>query len=105
VELLWCSCCPSTARALEELQAVVTEAGLDLEAIEVRHIETDEQAREEGFIGSPTIRINGRDLEEGMGERPALACRVYRLPDGRPSPTPDPQAVRAAVKGAVQGAE
>jgi hypothetical protein len=76
---------------------VVSEAGLDPETIEVRQIETDEQAREEGFLGSPTIRVDGRDLEERSGERPTLGCRVYRLRDGRPSPIPEPQALRAAV--------
>lgn len=84
---------------------MLSEAGLDPEAIEVRRIETDEQAREEDFVGSPTIRVNGRDLERSSGESPGLTCRVYRLRDGRFSPTPDPEGLRAALHAARSEAE
>jgi glutaredoxin len=101
VELLWWTGCPSTGGALEELRMVLAEAGLDPEEIDVREVETEEQAFQENFVGSPTIRINGRDIEDSSGQRPGLACRVYRLGDGRPSPTPDPEELRAAVRSAV----
>ncbi len=78
---------------------MLSEAGLDPEAIEVREVETDEQAREEDFVGSPTIRVDGRDVEPSSGERPGLTCRVYRLRDGRISPTPDPEDIRDAIRG------
>ncbi|MDQ4071769.1 MAG: DUF2703 domain-containing protein [Actinomycetota bacterium] len=103
VELLWWSGCPSTPRALAELRTVLSEAGLDPEAIEVRQVETDKQALKEGFVGSPTIRVDGRDVERGSGESPALTCRLYRLRDGRFSPTPDPDDLRAALKAAARG--
>ena len=106
VELLWWSGCPSTARALAELRTVLSEAGLDPQAIEVRQVETEDQALEENFVGSPTIRVDGRDVEQGSGESPGLTCRLYRLRDGRFSPTPDPDGLRAAIKAAARaGAE
>jgi len=105
VELLWWSGCPSTPDALEELRRVLAEAGLDPEEIEVREVETEEQALEDNFVGSPTIRIDGRDVAEQSGQRPGLTCRVYRLRDGRPSPTPDPEELRTAVRSAVARAE
>ena len=105
VELLWWTGCPSTPDALEELRTALEEAGLDPGAIEVREIETEEQALEETFVGSPTIRIDGRDVEEQSVMRPGLTCRVYRLRDGRPSPTPDPEELRTAVQSAVGRAE
>jgi hypothetical protein len=84
------------------LAAALVEAGLDPAAIESREITSDEQAAAEGFIGSPTIRIDGRDLvAPEAGEPTGLNCRVYRLRDGRYSPTPDPADVRAAVARAV----
>lgn len=101
VELLWWRGCPSTPNALEELRTALDEAGLDAEEIEVREVETEEQALAENFPGSPTIRINGRDVEERSGARAGLTCRVYRLRDGRPSPTPDPEELRAAVEAAM----
>ncbi|MFN2468241.1 MAG: hypothetical protein ABR521_08970 [Gaiellaceae bacterium] len=81
---------------------MLSEAGLDPEAIEVRQVETDEQALKEDFVGSPTIRVDGRDVEQSSGDSPALTCRLYRRRDGRPSPTPDPDDLRAAVKAAAQ---
>jgi hypothetical protein len=99
VELLWCEGCPSTPRALEELKAVLREEGLDPDAMQVREVTSDEQARRERFAGSPTIRIDGEDvLEPAEGEPIGLACRVYRLRDGRVSPTPDPADVREAIR-------
>ena len=36
------------------------------------------------FLGSPTIRVDGRDVEPGADERDefVLACRIYRTPAG-----------------------
>jgi hypothetical protein len=36
------------------------------------------------FLGSPTIRVNGRDVEPGADDRETfvLACRVYRTEAG-----------------------
>jgi len=36
------------------------------------------------FLGSPTIRVNGRDIEPGVAERDqyVLSCRVYRTQSG-----------------------
>ena len=98
VELLWWEGCPSHPTALEELRRVLREEGLDPGEVEVREVETDEQAEREGFYGSPTIRIDGEDVQPPENGVPTqLACRVYRLRDGRPSPTPDPADVRELV--------
>lgn len=36
------------------------------------------------FLGSPSLRVNGRDVEPGADERETFvfACRVYRTPVG-----------------------
>jgi hypothetical protein len=99
VEFLWWEGCPSWPEALEDLKQAMAEQGLDPESVELRHIDTDEQAEQERFPGSPTIRVDGRDIVPAEGEPLGLACRVYRLRDGRPSPTPDPDDVRAALEG------
>jgi hypothetical protein len=102
IELLWWEGCPSHAEALAELERILIEEGLRAE-IERVEIETDEQAERERFPGSPTIRINGGDIvPPGDGEPFSLTCRVYRLRDGRISPTPDPEDVRAAVRRAKE---
>jgi hypothetical protein len=67
--------------------------------IEMVEIESDDQARREGFPGSPTIKIDGDDLFPPEEQEPfSLTCRVYRLRDGRPSPTPDPEDLRDAIR-------
>ena len=99
VELLYWSGCPSHPQALADLREAMSELGLDPAAVNVREVDSDEQAREEGFVGSPTIRIDGRDIQPPQGEPTGLTCRIYRRRDGRISPTPDPLDVREALRG------
>ena len=101
VELLWWDGCPSHPEALSELQRILREEGIEAEVSSVE-IENDEQASRENFPGSPTIRIDGEDIvPPGEGAPFSLTCRVYRTRDGRYSPLPDPEDVRAAVHRAT----
>ena len=100
VELLFWAGCPSYRAALADLRAALAEAGLDPEGVIVREIQTEEAAATNGFVGSPTIRIDGRDVQPPGDEPTGLTCRVYRLRDGRYSPTPDPADVREALLAA-----
>jgi hypothetical protein len=98
VELLWWEGCPSYAETRADLERSLAAAGLDSH-VEMVKIESDEQARHERFPGSPTIRIDGEDVfPRPDGEFYSLTCRVYRLRDGRPSPTPDPDDLREAIR-------
>jgi len=100
IELLWWEGCPSHPETLGDLERVLQEEGVDA-AVELVEIETDEQACAERFPGSPTIRIDGEDpLPAEQGDPYSLTCRVYRLRDGRVSPTPDPEDLREAVRRA-----
>jgi hypothetical protein len=100
VELLYWAGCPSHPQALAELRDAVREVGLDPEAIVVREVDSEADAGAERFVGSPTIRIDGEDIEPPGDEPTGLICRVYRLHDGRYSPTPDPGALREALRRA-----
>ena len=101
IDLLWWEGCPSHAETLEELNRILEEEGAEAE-VELIEIETDEQAQAERFPGSPTIRIDGDDaLPAPEGDPFSLTCRVYRLRDGRVSPTPDPEDLREAVRRAL----
>lgn len=101
VELLWWSGCPSTERALSELRAVMEQAGLDPGAVRLREVTTEAQAAAEAFAGSPTVLVDGRDVQPPGDEPAGLTCRVYRLRDGRISPTPDPSDLREALRAAA----
>src|SRR3954452_8653746 len=98
IELLWWEGCPSTPEALDDLKRVLRDEGVAAE-VEMVEVKSDEQARVERFPGSPTIRIDGREaIPAEDGEPASLTCRVYRLRDGRISPTPDPEDIRDAVR-------
>jgi hypothetical protein len=101
VELLFWDGCPSHPQALAELRAAMAELGLDPERVEVREVDTDERAGAEAFVGSPTIRVDGVDVQDPGHEPAALTCRVYYRRDGRVSPVPDPDDVRDALLNAM----
>ena len=84
------------------LREAMAEAGLDPGSIEVTEVDTEDAAERESFVGSPTIRIDGEDLQPPPeGEPAGLACRVYRRPDGRASPLPDAGELREALRAAA----
>lgn len=101
IELLWWAGCPSWEEARQLVRDEMSAAGLDPDQLEVREIRTDEGAAREEFVGSPTIRVDGRDIQD-TGDQPAgLTCRVYHLRDGRVSALPDPADLRDALQRAA----
>lgn len=97
IEFLFFADCPSHDEALALLREVVEEHGAG-EQIEVTEVVSDEQAARLRFPGSPTIRVDGRDVDEaGAAEPSALTCRIYRRPDGRVSPLPSREQIVEAL--------
>jgi hypothetical protein len=104
VQFLWWRECPSWERALELLRSELEAAGLDPSAVALTEIDGDEDAERLGFPGSPTILIDGSDVQPPDAEAPrGLTCRVYRRPDGRVSPLPDREQLREAIQKAKNG--
>ena len=101
VELLFWEGCPSHPQALAQLREAMVEVGLDPELIEVREVDTDARAGVERFVGSPTIRVDGRDVQDHGDEPIGLTCRIYRRRDGRISPLPDPADLHDAIDNAM----
>ena len=99
IELFFWEGCPSHPEALELLRTVMGELGRDDEIV-VREVMSHEDAEALEFPGSPTIRIDGVDIDaEGASRaRPALTCRIYRLPDGRISPVPSREQLEEALR-------
>lgn len=97
VEILYFEGCPNHHAARELVERIATEEGLevDLRLVEVTSPEDAERLR---FLGSPTVRVNGLDVEPGANERGsfALACRVYRTAAGFSGCPPD-DCVRAPL--------
>lgn len=97
VEFLFWRECPSHPEALATLRAVLEEREIGV-PIDVLEVETPDDAVRHAFPGSPTIRIDGRDVDPASADGPpSLTCRVYRLPDGRPSPVPSRSQIEEAL--------
>jgi hypothetical protein len=100
IELLFWEGCPSHPQALWRLQEVMADLGVQapIEQIQVR---TDEDAERLNFPGSPTIRVDGADVDpEGAAQMgTALTCRVYLLEDGRFSPLPSRAMIEQGLSG------
>jgi hypothetical protein len=97
VEILFFAGCPNTQLARELVEQVAAEADVetDVRLTEVRSRAEAERLR---FLGSPTVRVNGCDVEPGADERDAfvLSCRVYQTPEGLRG-QPAAEWVRAAL--------
>ena len=96
VEVLYFDGCPTYETAMKTLRAVLAEEGMEAE-VQLIAVNNDEEAGRLRFPGSPTIRVDGRDLFP-VGEREdwRLGCRVYATPEGlRGSPTAE--MLRAAL--------
>lgn len=103
VTFLYYEDCPSHEQALARLRQTIAEEGIAAE-IEIVRVETEEQAAQWGFVGSPTIRIAGRDIDPPPADMPfALACRAYRRADGRITPLPPPELIRRGLHAAGEG--
>jgi hypothetical protein len=90
--------CPSHELALERLHEVLAEQGIDTD-VKVLEVKSEEQAQELHFVGSPTILVNGQDIDPPPPDSHyALTCRVYRLEDGRISPLPSRAMIRQAIR-------
>jgi hypothetical protein len=98
IEMLAWSGCPSHPEAQRQMRGILDDLGLADVAIEVSWIEDDETAKRRRFVGSPTFRIDDEELiPTDEADTYALTCRVYRLADGRFSPTPDPAQLAQAT--------
>jgi hypothetical protein len=95
IEILYFDGCPNYLPALDRLRTVLASEGLCAEVIELQ-VKDESAAREHKFFGSPTIRVNGLDIEAGSRHvnETGFACRCY--PGGLPSE----EMIRTAVSEA-----
>ena len=90
MELLHTEGCPNAVDYLPRLRRLAAAGGV-AEPVAVRLITDAGQADRERFLGSPTVRVNGRDVDPGAAERTdhGLSCRLYAGPDGLRGTPPD----------------
>ncbi len=95
IEILYFRDCPHYPPAVDRLRTVLRQEGVfaDVSEIEVKDAAA---AKELQFIGSPTIRVNGLDIEADSRTvvETAFACRRY------PGGLPPEEMIRAALREA-----
>ncbi len=72
--------CPNHKEAWRNLTETLGEHEIEA-SIERMTVETDREAKRLGFLGSPTIKVNGVDVETSARRRLdfGMSCRVYRV--------------------------
>ena len=98
IELLYFEGCPSYAELLPRLRRLLAAERID-EEIELRRVETPEDAARLRFLGSPTVRIDGEDVDPTAKDRGdyGMECRLYRA-NGDLTRTPPEDWIRAALR-------
>jgi hypothetical protein len=99
VDILYFQGCPNwqQTRALVERLSLELQIDVDLRLVEVADLDAAYELR---FLGSPTVRVDGRDIEPGADDRQeyVFACRVYKTEAGL-SGQPDERWLHAALMG------
>ena len=83
VELLYFDGCPNHQPLQERVRDLVNAHNLQA-TIEAVPVGSDEEARARRFLGSPSLRVDGADVEPGADERTdfGMKCRLFLTPDG-----------------------
>jgi hypothetical protein len=97
IEVLYFEDCPNHVPAADRLRAVLRQEGLPADVSEIE-VKNTSSAKALKFFGSPTIRVNGIDIdvEARTVTETGFACRRY--PDGLPSE----EMIRAALRESLE---
>jgi len=83
IEVLYFDGCPNHEKLLTHLPLLLKHEGVTAEIVLLNIPDADSAAKER-FLGSPTVRLNGRDVDPGACQRDdyGLKCRLYHTPSG-----------------------
>lgn len=101
IEVLYFDGCPNHRNAVERVREVLREENAEAEVVEV-NVPDEATAQAVGFLGSPTVRVNGLDVEpSARGSRSfGMMCRTYVDGSARQGAPPKDR-IRAAVREAL----
>ncbi|MCU0251607.1 MAG: hypothetical protein MUE61_15485 [Vicinamibacterales bacterium] len=83
IEVLVFDGCPHAEAALRMAEGVAARLGPGITPARV-DVDTPEKAAELGFPGSPSLRVNGADIEGKTASAGRLCCRTYEDGSGAP---------------------
>jgi hypothetical protein len=83
IEIFYFDGCPNHERLLARLPSLLRRHQITAEIVP-HEIPDADSAQRERFLGSPSIRVAGRDVEPGADDRRdyGLKCRIYHTPTG-----------------------
>ena len=100
IEILAREDCPNRGMAITVVERVVDETGVPVQ-IEIVDVTSDEEAAEYRVLGSPTVLVDGRDVDpEPLYDEFSADDRLYRTPRG-PCGWPEAEWIRDALLRAV----
>jgi hypothetical protein len=101
IELFYIADCPNYPEAARLLKETLREFGSRDEVFEIE-VTDSAQADALAFIGSPSIRIEGKDVESIVPpeRHSGLSCRTYQV-DGKLTGVPPLDLIRAAISNAI----
>ena len=99
VEVLYFKGCPNHEPAVEQVRKALQSENVPIVVNEVEITDPD-MAQEFGFLGSPSIRIDGIDVEPGAREMKTFGfgCRTYSDDEGRRSGLPPVGLIQQAAR-------
>jgi len=102
IEVLYIEGCPNHRPALERVVSVLQESALAVAVTEIP-VASAEQAKTLGFPGSPTIRVNGADVDPEVESfsQFSYSCRTY-TEQGKLSGVPSQDLIRRAIQHAMR---
>ena len=91
--------CPNIELTLERARAAITDTNVAARVLLV-HIRTDDDAKRKMFLGSPTVRVDGTDVDPSATHRDdfGMQCRIYSV-GGRLEGAPPGEWIAAALRG------
>ena len=97
VELLYFEGCPGYEELRPRVQRLLAERGLE-GRLDLASVESAEKAAARRFLGSPSLRVGGHDVEPGADERSdfGMTCRIYSTAEG-PRHAPFEELIRSAL--------
>lgn len=107
IDILYFDSCPGWRAAEQRVRQVVVEARLEGDvSVRLVPVETEEDARTHRFVGSPTVRVDGNDVEPGAAQRTSfgLQCRLYES-GGRLDGLPAASLIQSALGVAPSDAD
>lgn len=101
VSILFIKGCPGCIYIAKYVKDIIADEAIDAE-INLIQIDNNEDARQLHFIGSPTVRVNGMDVETGFSHTKdyGIRSRTYNV-EGNPSGHPSKSMIRSAIKKAI----